>query len=350
MSAALEVVDGGHGNTVQDAGRPGWQRVGVPVGGALDTLLLACANALVGNRHATEAIEIRSAGPRLRVAAGSVDVALAGDIAARVVRRTGSTERVAAWRGVALGAGDTIEIAAPRRGIGYLAVAGGIDVPACLGSRSTYAMARLGGLEGGELRRGQRIVVRAGSAANRPRYAHAAPLARDLRTLRVVFLGPQDDHFESDSIAQLSREAYRIGNERDRMGVRLEGKALVHRPECGADIVSDGTAPGAIQVPASGQPIVLMADCQTVGGYAKIATAIRADLMRFAHAMPGESIAFAVVSRDEAHAAWLAEEAALKAWLAGLRRVADAGRVDAAAILGANIVDGVVARHHATTR
>ena len=210
-------------------------------------------------------------------------------------------------------------------------------------------MARLGGLDGGELRRGQRIGTRERGTANPPRYAHTVALARDLHTLRVI-LGPQDDHFEPDSVARLSQAEYRIGNERDRMGVRLEGPALVHRAERGADIVSDGTAPGAIQVPASGQPIVLMADCQTVGGYAKIATVIRADLLRFAHLMPGERIAFAVVTREQAHAAWLTEAAGLAAWIAGLRRVADAGRVDAAAILGVNIVDGVVARHDASMR
>lgn len=339
MSAEFEVIDWGRSNSLQDAGRPGWRHIGVPAGGALDTPLLACANALVGNPENTEAIELRFAGLKLRVSRGHARVAVAGDVGGCVTGRSGATDRLRPWRGVLVEVGDVLDIAAPRRGLAYLAVGGGYEAVPCLGSRSDYAAAGLGGF-GALMKRGVRFVAGARRVGTARLGFQRAPLSREWQRLRVV-LGPQDDHFTALGVERFLGGEYRVGTAIDRMGARLEGAAIEHRGPASADIVSDGVAPGAIQVPANGQPIVLLSDCQTVGGYAKIATVIRADLCRFAHAMPGDAVRFAVVTAAEANAAWQAERARMRDWISGIRDLDAGARVDSEALLSVDLIDGV---------
>lgn len=348
VSAQLEVLDGGFGNLLQDGGRPGARSVGVPLSGAADRVLLACANLLLGNAPDAAAVEVALAGPRLRVAGAPVDVALSGALAARVLRAGGDAIELAPWHSLRLRPGDTIAVGAAR-GPGYLAVSGGFDVPPQLGSRSTYARAGIGGVQGRALAAGDRIDCAAVADDDAPARRAGRPFAHPAGPLRVI-LGPQDDAFTDAALASLLGEAFEVGAERDRMGLRLAGPRLAHRPGRGADIVSEGVAPGAVQVPGNGQPIILGPDCQTVGGYTKIATVISADLPRLAHLMPGQAVRFAAVTPAAAREALAQQRRALAAWQAEIVATSPPGEVDEAALYACNLLSGMVdARgfHHA---
>ncbi|HRD90169.1 MAG TPA: biotin-dependent carboxyltransferase family protein, partial [Accumulibacter sp.] len=221
--------------------------------------------------------------------------------------------------------------------VGYLALAG-LAVVRHFGSASTYARAGLGGVDGRLLAPGVRLSVAAGCSGER---LLQRPPAVDEAPIRVV-PGPQDDHFDAPAMAIFFTQAYRVSAAADRMGIRLDGPPLRHRPDKGAEIVSDATVPGSIQVPGSGQPIVLLADGQTAGGYPKIATVITADLPRLAVMAPGQTLRFAAVSVAAAEQAARAREAELQALIAGIGPLAEAGNGDPQAIYTANLISGVV--------
>jgi len=339
MQHAIEIVRPGVANTVQDGGRRGYRAIGVPLAGAADPVLMASANRLLGNAADAAAIELPLAGPGLRAPDGPVRLALAGAVAARLLRADGTRLDVGAAQTVTLRRGDVLDVGPVRAGCAYLALAGGCRVPAQLGSRSTYARARLGGVAGRALMAGDRIEC--GAPAGDPGVEWRAPASfgHDDGPVRVL-LGPQDDAFEPGAVRAFLAGPYRVGRDSDRMGLRLEGPALKHRG--GADIVSDGVAPGAIQVPGSGQPIVLFVDAQTVGGYAKIATVIRADLPRLAQLRPGAELRFAAVTRAQAFAALHAQAAAFEHWLRSIRPYRLPGSLDLDALRENNLVSGVV--------
>jgi biotin-dependent carboxylase-like uncharacterized protein len=335
---ALEVVEAGIANTVQDLGRAGHRAVGVPAGGAADSLLMRLANRLLSNADSDAVIEMPLAGPLLRAAAPAVRVALAGDVRARVERADGSTLAVEPLHTITLRHGERLRVGAVRRGIAYLAVDGGVQVPMQLGSRSTYARARLGGIDGRALRAGDRLDVRpssrTGSIERRgPDFTH------DDGPIRVM-LGPQHDAFEPAALATLLSEPYRVGRESDRMGMRLEGTALAHTR--GADLCSEGVVPGSIQVPGNGLPIILLVEAQTVGGYTKIATVIRADLPRLAHARPGSELRFVAVDRAQALAALEAQRAALDAWTQRIAPWQPPGYLDLEGLYTCNLTSGII--------
>ena len=338
MSGAVEFVDAGAGVSIQDAGRSGHRDIGVPLAGAADPLLLACANALLGQREDLAALEIALVGPTLLAVGVPVQLALAGDFAPRLARGGGSATLLASWRSVTLQPGDRLSVGPCRSGIGYLALAGGCDVPAVLGSRSTYARAGLGGIEGRAPRAGDRL--RCGAAAGAGRQAQR-PFTYAAGAIRVL-PGPQDDHFDEATFALFVGSEWRVAREADRMGLRLQGPALGHRADKGADIVSEAVVPGAVQVPGNGLPIVLGVDAQTVGGYAKIATVIRADLPRLAHARPGSVLRFQVVTRDDALAARLGLVAALRDWIQRIEPLRPGGEPDEAALRASNLISGMI--------
>ena len=294
---AIEVLDAGLLTTVQDLGRFGCQQYGVPVSGAMDVWALRAANRLVGNDDGAAALEITLAGPALRFDGPGVIAVTGGDLGARLNGRPMPT-----WQSVGVTAGAELTFSAVLDGMrAYLGVAGGIDVPLVLGSRSTLTKSRLGGYMGRALADGDRVPVgepagRASSAGLRlpremvPAYGHA-------HTVRVV-MGPQDDAFTDEGIRCFLSECYTLAPQSDRVGCRLAGPRIGHRR--GADIVSDGTAFGAVQVSGDGMPIVLMADRGTTGGYTKIATVASADLSRIAQAAPGDRVRFEQISVDRA--------------------------------------------------
>lgn len=340
MSAIVEVVEAGLAVAVQDLGRPGYRQLGVPLSGALDPQLMTAANRLLGNPPDAPVLEVCLGGPALKALSGTVRVALAGELGGQVVRAKGQVLKVQPWQTATLFPGDLIRIGGCPGGVGYVGITGGFAVPEQLGSRSTYRRAALGGVQGRALALGDRIACGALSGDPWLESWGRAPWHRDEGPIRVM-LGPQDDHFTAAALRSFLGTPYRVTRDLDRMGIRLDGAALAHN-ERGAEIVSDGVAPGAIQVPANGQPIVLMADCQTSGGYPKIATVIRADLPRLAHLRPGDEIRFVAVDHGEARAALLRQEQALVAWSEAIESFRPPGVIDEAALYGGNLISGAV--------
>lgn len=339
MSARLKLLQLGPQTTVQDLGRLGYQAYGVPVCGALDPVALRLANRLVGNEEGAAALECRLAGPSAEVQGGAVRVALAGAEATLDVTVEGETTTYPAWRAVDVPEGATFRVSALRgSGCAILAIAGGIDVPQVLGSRATDLKGRFGGYEGRALASGDLLTI--GGAPEGPclELPSPPPLAF-AGTLRVV-LGPQADAFSKEGMATFLGTPFRVSREADRMGMRLEGTPLAFTE--GADIVSDGIATGSIQVPGSGLPIVLLADHQTIGGYAKIATVISADLPLAGRLLPGAEIRFVAVSVAEAEAARHMLERDLIRLIGALAPVREGARIDEQALFSANLISGVV--------
>jgi biotin-dependent carboxylase-like uncharacterized protein len=300
----LKIIDAGISTTIQDAGRWGYQTYGVPVSGAMDYFSFALANRLVHNAANTAALEIHS--PVSFQAQVKCVLALTGtDADLRIDGR-----KMPAWASVLVRAGSHIEIAPHRLGWNYLAVHGGIDAPKILGSHSTYVRASLGQT----LQAGDEIAI---GVARDDLNAIAGELATERvrgfanRTAPIrIVLGPQNDWFASSAIESLTTSAYTLTEMADRMGYRLSGAEL---PRARNDeLISCGIPLGAIQVPANQQPIVLMADHQTTGGYPIIAVVIRADLPVLAQKSPGEPIHFEIIEIDAAQQAWHALLALLK--------------------------------------
>ena len=312
MNGLVEVVDAGIANSIQDLGRAGYRHMGIAISGCLDPMLARCANALVGNPPECACIEARGAGPALAVRQGPVRVALAGALSATRVRADGSECEVPPWRSVSLDAGEELRCGVLSGGTAYVAVSGGFATPLQLGSRSTYQRTEIGSPVACGLR-----IPCAGLKHRGGHEFFAAPWLHDEGPIRVR-LGPQDDHFTPAAVAAFLDGEYAATAQSDRMGMRLEGAPLAHRTPAAADIVSDGVTPGAIQVPGNGQPIILLADCQTVGGYPKIATVISADLPRLAQARPGQALRFRAVDAVEARQALQALDTRWKWWAYGI--------------------------------
>jgi biotin-dependent carboxylase-like uncharacterized protein len=316
--SALQVVASSSIAMLQDLGRHGQQRYGVPVSGALDAVGLRIANAVVGNPDGTAALEMFYRGPTLEVAAGSVRVAAIG--AALEVASGGASRTVAAGQSVRLSRGDRLTVGpCDATLVAYLAVEGGFALPGDLGSLATFVRAGLGGIDGRPLKKGDLLPLASAAAPERaerraPKWDLAPP-----KRVRVVF-GPQDDHFTDRARQTLIESGYTVSRQSDRMGMRLEGPALEHAK--GFNIVSDGTAPGSIQVPGNGLPIVLLADRPTTGGYPKIATVASADVPSLGRLRPGATIGFEAVGVEEAEAA----RRELEERLAALRTRLEAAR------------------------
>ena len=298
----LAVLDPGLFTTVQDLGRFGHQARGMPVAGAMDRYAFTAANLLAGNRPNAAALEMTVKGGSFRFEREAFAAVAGADLQAKLDGRP-----IEAWSSFAASAGSTLSFDFMKSGCrAYLALRGGIDVPEVLGSRSTYCKAGIGGLSGRALREGDGLEAGNLSADpgtrlfGRSLLAQFVPAYGGEIVLRVL-LGPQDDLFEEAGLATLFRGPYSITNEADRMGYRLEGPAIRHRGK--ADIVSDALPLGAIQVPGHGKPIVLMADRQTTGGYAKIGTVIGPDLSLLAQAKPDDLVRFVQADEEEAVAA-----------------------------------------------
>ena len=339
MSARLKILQPGPQTTVQDLGRIGYQAYGVPVCGALDPIALRLANRLVGNEEGAAALECRLAGPSFEVLDGGARLALTGTEATIDITIEGETTTYPAWRAVDVPEGASVRVSALRgSGCAILAVSGGIDVPLVLGSRSTDLKGRFGGHEGRALSIGDELAV--GGTPEGPCLELPSPPSIAFpSTLRVV-LGPQAEAFSEDGLKTFLGTPFRVSREADRMGMRLEGTPLAFTK--GADIVSDGIATGSIQVPGSGLPIVLLADHQTIGGYAKIATVISADLPLAGRLLPGAEIRFAAVSVEEAEQARRARESELGRLIDALSPVREVARIDEQALFAANLISGVV--------
>ena len=294
----LEVLNTGPLTTVQDTGRFGLRAFGVSQAGPMDQLAFDMANLLVGNVQSAAAVEFASNGGRFRF-----DVSTAVAVTGPGIELSIDGAGMSTNQTLEIDAGQVLRIGPVRNGLwGYLAVAGGIDTQPVLGSRATHLRFGLGGLAGRSLVRGDRVPVASNDEAPQIRIADHDLPETDETPIRVL-LGPQDDYFDPDIIAQFLSSTFRVSTRVDRMASVLNGPPLIAKR--GHDIISDGTIPGVIQVPGSGQPLILMADGQTTGGYPKIATIIGADLRRVAQTPPGKNLSFAAVTPEEAEAALL---------------------------------------------
>lgn len=339
MIPHLRVLSAGMFTTVQDTGRFGHQDIGIPVAGALDPIGLRLANALVGNPQNAGALEIRIVGPTFRVEAGSVRIALAGTEAPFEIVGAG-TAQVASGRSLHLRRGQVFRIGAvPDTSCCYLAVEGGFDLPAPFGSLSTYVRGGFGGFEGRPLREGDELPLVNGEALARPELMLVGTPHLDTKAPIRVVLGPQQNYFTADGIRTFLESEFTISPNADRMGLRLDGPILEH--SIGYNIVSDGIVTGAIQVPGTGKPIVLLADHQTTGGYPKIATVISADLPRLGRMRPGRKLRFKAVSVADAEQIRRTQELQVKEWLGSLARIDDLKEPNNAVLLSVNLISGV---------
>lgn len=286
MTPALRVLSPGLLTTVQDLGRPGWRHLGVALAGALDPTLAALANRLVGNDVDAAVLELTLHGPKLQL----LRPLRIAQVGARVHARFEGIE-LPGERPIELPTG-TLELGPLRAGArAWLALAGGLDVPPVLGSRSTDLRGGFGGWHGRELRRGDELALLSPPALDceRPRIANWWVEPSDPQDPAGSPLAIRFCPAIAADTAGLETGDWRVSTHGNRQGLRLEGDPL---PGEAASGVSAPVAPGTIQLPADGQPIVLLADAQTVGGYARLGHVIAADLPRLAQCVPGQRLRF----------------------------------------------------------
>lgn len=288
---AIQVLDPGAFTTIQDSGRYGYQALGVSVSGPMDPAAYAAANRLCGNSKDSAVLEMTLLGG-LYLFDSPCRISLCGADMSPMLN-----ERPAAlWTRISVSAGDRLRLGFAKNGCRlYMAVSGGIDTPLFLGSRSTNVRCRMGGTDGRALKAGDLLPVgkQAGDPADLPEEcsipASDIPSYGSGISVRAV-PGPQDDYFTEKGLSTFFSSVYTMENGSDRMGIRLSGDRI--ESISGTDILSDGTVFGSVQVTRAGQPIVLMADRQTTGGYAKIATVLSCDLWKLAQMRPGDTVTF----------------------------------------------------------
>ncbi len=303
----MTILSPGPLSTIQDGGRFGYMSTGFSPGGAMDIHSMKLANILAGNPMGEGVIEMTVMGLRAEFHCDSV-IALTG----ADMQPTLNDIAIPMYTSVEIHAGDVLSLGMAKTGMrSYLSVCGGFDLPLAMGSMSTNLKCGLGGFKGRKLAAGDEIPLRSPATLEATGHRKTEiPDFPDRLGIRVV-LGPQDDFFTKKGIDTFLGETYTVTDKSDRMGIRLDGAKIENKN--GVDIISDGIATGSVQIPASGTPIIMMADRQTTGGYAKIATVISADLGRVAQARPGTLLRFTAISEKEAVALKKAEEKKLKA-------------------------------------
>ena len=301
---SIRVIQLGVQTTVQDLGRFGYQQFGVPVAGAMDPRSMKLANLLLDNDPGEAVLEITIMGPQLAFDETNYVALTGGDLGATL-----DGKPMPRYQAVKVEAGQTIRFLGIRNGCrAYLAFAGGLDIPPVMGSRSTYLKAKIGGFKGRKLEAGDELSFR------EPKpdldFPERRRLGIDFTPQKQyelhVILGPQDDHFTEEGIKTFCSEVYTVSAEFDRMGCRLEGPIVEHKN--GGDIISDGIAFGAIQVPSAGKPIIMAADRQTTGGYTKIATVCSADFRFLGQLKGGDKVNFVPITVEQAQNALRLEQ------------------------------------------
>ncbi|WP_320046664.1 biotin-dependent carboxyltransferase family protein [uncultured Ilyobacter sp.] len=287
----FEILNPGPLTLIQDFGRYGYQKSGVPVSGAMDSFSYKISNILLGNNEDEGVLEFTMLGPKIKFGSKCTVAITGGDSSPKL-----NGNPVSLWETIRIKPQDELSFGIMSTGCrGYISFAGGIDVPRVMGSRSTYIKGKIGGLEGRQLKAGDILKLKNAESFSVPKKLPEKyiPLYSNHYELSVI-LGPQDDYFTSIGIDTFFSSKYTVTNGCDRMGIRLEGEKIEH--VSGGDILSDGIVPGSIQIPGQGKPIIMMADCQTTGGYTKIATVISSDLKKLAQAKPGDSLSFKKVT------------------------------------------------------
>ena len=288
----IQIINGGFLTTIQDMGRYGYQETGMSVSGVMDTRAASLANILVGNDTNEAVIEITMMGPTMKFTEDEIIAVTGGDLGAKI-----DGKPVERYRAVLVKAGQTLSFMGMYGGSrAYIAFAGGLDIPVVMGSRSTNIKCGLGGFKGRRLLDGDYISFR----AKRRYLPYFLSRSLDLNefdqdniTLRVI-MGPQDDAFTAAGKETFLSSEYVVTSEFDRMGCRLEGPFIASKST--TDIISDGIAFGSVQVPSHGKPIILLADRQTTGGYAKIATVISVDIPKLVQRKTDHKVKFQAVT------------------------------------------------------
>ncbi len=291
-----KVIKPGFFTTVQDLGRKGFQRYGVPVSGAMDEYAFTLANFLVRNDSSHACLEITMSGPDLEFL-NNAQIAIAGAAFAPTL----NGKKVSCWRMLQVYPGDVLSLGSSKNGCrAYLAVRGGINVPLVLGSRSTYFRGKFGGFQGRMIKTGDIIKAYQNDAPPKTGLLlpeEFIPNYGDELAIEVV-LGPQSNHFTDEGVCTLFSSIYTATTESDRMGYRLEGPEV--KLKNSLEMISDAIPVGAIQVPRNGKPIIIMRDAQTTGGYPKIAIAATPDVSRLGQTRPNDKIRFSEIPSSKA--------------------------------------------------
>lgn len=306
----IEVIKPGMLTTVQDLGRIGFQQYGMVVSGAMDSFAFQVGNVLVGNEMNEVGLEITMIGPVLRTQCDRIICITGANLQPMIENRP-----IPMWQSVVWRRGEILHFAGGIEGArAYIAVAGGLDLPEVMESRSTYLTGKLGGYQGRALQSGDRLK---GKDINRPPLqvigsklsSRLIPAYSREPVIRVI-LGPHQDYFTSEGIEMFLSSKYQVTPLSNRMGIRLHGEPIIHTDR--ADIFSCAVTFGTIQVPADGQPIILMADRQTTGGYTQIAIVISVDLPLVAQLLPGNQLSFQAIYVEEAQQLYIKQQKELK--------------------------------------
>jgi biotin-dependent carboxylase-like uncharacterized protein len=295
--SSLKIINSGLLTTIQDYGRVGYGQYGVPAAGVMDRLAMQLANILVDNDRYEAVLEMTMMGLSFK-ADGNMAIAITG----ADMFPTVNGKRVNLYETIYLNNGDILECSYAQSGCrAYLAVSGGFDLPKVMGSKSTYLRAKIGGVNGNKIQKGDILKI---NPKNGKEYFGIRKIPEDMIprykneiTARVI-LGPEVDYFTKNGMETFLSSEYVLTDQCDRMGYRLEGPRIEH--EKGSDIISNGINFGAIQIPGHGCPIIMMADRQTTGGYTKIANVITVDLPFLAQLKPGDRVKFEKIDIEEA--------------------------------------------------
>ncbi len=294
MKSALRILAPGPCTTVQDLGRFGAYHMGVPVSGVLDDYAGRIANWLVGNSASCALLEMTMIGAEMEILS-EADIAITG--AAMHPRINDQPCRQ--WTSIRVQPGDVLRLGTAENGCrAYLAITGGAEVPVVLGSRSTYLGGLFGGLDGRMLAAGDIVKRGAGPLLHTPKSLPWFPLYPENIFLRAI-AGPHDGYFR-DHLQHFFKATYKVTTDCNRMGIRLSGPTINRDATAPESIISEPIVPGNIQIPANGQPIVLMKE-QTIGGYTNIATVVSSDIWRLGQAKPDDTLRFVQISLEEAH-------------------------------------------------
>lgn len=290
----MRILSPGPLSTVQDMGRVGYMKSGFSQNGAMDSYAMQIANILVGNAPCEGVLEMTFMGISAEFDTDTVIAITGADMQPKI-----NGENIDMYTAYQIKAGDTLSLGMASEGMrAYLAIAGGFDIAKKMGSLSTNIKCKIGGIDGGRLKAGDEIFLKRGTRLiDQATRSYKKMTLQKKLTVRVI-LGPQDDYFTKAGKEKFLSSVYTVSDKSDRMGIRLDGDSV--ESVSGVDIISDGIAFGSVQIPASGKPIIMMADRQTTGGYAKIATVISVDLPILAQARPGSEISFKAVKERTA--------------------------------------------------
>ncbi len=296
---SIQIISPGALTTVQDYGRIGYGEIGLSPSGAVDTKAMEVANCLVGNEMGEAVLECTLFGPTIYFIKDNVIAVTGADMKPKV-----NDKEISMNTAVSVKAGESLALAFAEKGCrSYIAFAGGLEIKEYFGSKSTNIKCAIGGYNGRALKANDEILfVKPTSILldmEKRIYKHTdTDVLPKIKIIRVV-MGPQDDYFTSEGLQTFETGSYKLTNDSDRMACKLSGPIIASKQA--TDIISDGISLGSIQVSSSGQPMVMLSDRQTTGGYAKIGTVISTDIPRIAQCKPGDEIRFQRITLKKAH-------------------------------------------------